>query len=63
MSMIPRFIDPIKGRVLIDGIPVTELKAPDLRDQIGLVSQDSVLFNDTVWKIFATVVLTRLAKK
>ncbi|MGI6401434.1 MAG: ABC transporter ATP-binding protein [Thermoguttaceae bacterium] len=48
MSMIPRFIDPIKGRVLIDGIPVTELKTSDLRDQIGLVSQDSVLFNDTV---------------
>ena len=48
MSMIPRFIDPTQGRVLIDGIPLTELKISDLRDQIGLVSQDSVLFNDTV---------------
>ncbi len=48
MSMIPRFIDPTQGRVLIDGIPMTELKISDLRDQIGLVSQDSVLFNDTV---------------
>ncbi len=47
MSMIPRFIDPTQGRVLIDGIPLTELKISDLRDLIGLVSQDSVLFNDT----------------
>lgn len=48
MSMIPRFIDPIEGRVLLDGIPLKELKISDVRDQIGLVSQDSILFNDTV---------------
>lgn len=50
MSMIPRFIDPVDGRVLIDGIPLKDIKISDLRDQIGLVSQDSVLFNDTVFE-------------
>ncbi len=47
MSMIPRFIDPTIGRVLIDGTPLTDVKFSDLRAQIGLVSQDSTLFNDT----------------
>ena len=49
-SMIPRFIDPTEGRVLIDGIPLTELKLSDVRDQIGLVSQDSALFNDSAYE-------------
>lgn len=50
LSLIPRFADPTQGRVLIDGIPMTELKTADVRDQIGLVAQDSVLFNDTVFE-------------
>lgn len=49
-SMIPRFLDPVSGRVLIDGVPLTELRISDVRDQIGLVSQDSILFNDTVYE-------------
>ncbi len=49
-SMIPRFIDPISGRVLLDGVPLQELRISDVRDQIGLVSQDSVLFNDTIFE-------------
>lgn len=49
-SMIPRFLDPLEGRVLMDGVPLKELKISDVRDQIGLVSQDSVLFNDTVFE-------------
>ncbi|MGN0911248.1 MAG: ABC transporter ATP-binding protein [Thermoguttaceae bacterium] len=50
LSMIPRFIDPTEGRVLVDGIPIKEIALSDLRDQIGLVAQDSVLFNDTVYE-------------
>ena len=50
LSLIPRFTDPTQGRVLIDGIPMTEIKTADVRDQIGLVAQDSVLFNDTVFE-------------
>ena len=49
LSMIPRFIDPLAGRVLLDGVPLTELSLSDLRDQIGLVAQDSVLFNESVF--------------
>ncbi len=50
LSLIPRFTEPTQGRVLIDGIPMTEIKTADVRDQIGLVAQDSVLFNDTVFE-------------
>ncbi|MBR4977158.1 MAG: ABC transporter ATP-binding protein, partial [Thermoguttaceae bacterium] len=50
LSLIPRFTDPTQGRVLIDGIPTSEIKTSDVRDQIGLVAQDSVLFNDTVFE-------------
>lgn len=50
LSMIPRFIDPTEGRVLVDGVPVKDLDLSELRDQIGLVAQDSVLFNDTVYE-------------
>ncbi|MBQ7813998.1 MAG: ABC transporter ATP-binding protein [Thermoguttaceae bacterium] len=50
LSLVPRFTDPTQGRVLIDGIPMTEIKTADVRDQIGLVAQDSVLFNDTVFE-------------
>ena len=50
LSMIPRFIDPTEVRVLVDGIPIKDIVLSDLRDQIGLVAQDSVLFNDTVYE-------------
>ncbi|MBQ2788923.1 MAG: ABC transporter ATP-binding protein, partial [Thermoguttaceae bacterium] len=50
LSLVPRFTDPTQGRVLIDGTPMTEIKIADVREQIGLVAQDSVLFNDTVFE-------------
>ena len=50
LSMIPRFIDPSGGRVLFDETPLQEIKTSDARDLIGLVAQDSVLFNDTVYE-------------
>ncbi|MDR0705721.1 MAG: ABC transporter ATP-binding protein/permease [Planctomycetaceae bacterium] len=48
LNLIPRFADANSGRILIDGLPITEVRIRDLRRQIGLVTQDSVLFNDTV---------------
>ncbi|MDR0521077.1 MAG: ABC transporter ATP-binding protein/permease [Planctomycetaceae bacterium] len=48
VSLIPRFADPQEGRVLIDGCPLTSLRLGDLRRQIGLVTQDPILFDDTV---------------
>jgi len=50
MSMIPRFIDPSGGRVLLDETPLQEIKTSDARDLIGLVAQDSALFNDSVYE-------------
>ncbi len=47
-SLIPRFYDPTGGRILIDGVDVHDYKLQGLRDQIGFVLQDTVLFRGTV---------------
>ncbi len=47
-ELLPRFYDPTRGKIEIDGIDLKELKLNDLRNLMGLVSQDSILFNDTV---------------
>jgi ATP-binding cassette subfamily B protein/subfamily B ATP-binding cassette protein MsbA len=47
-SLLPRFMDPDSGRILVDGIPLTEVSLEDLRRQIGLVTQEPMLFHDTV---------------
>lgn len=48
LSLIPRFYDPIQGRMLIDGIDVRQLNLDDLRRSIGMVFQESLVFSDTV---------------
>jgi subfamily B ATP-binding cassette protein MsbA len=48
VDLIPRFYDPQKGRILIDGIDVREVTLESLRRQIGIVTQDTILFNDTI---------------
>ncbi|MFC4159835.1 lipid A export permease/ATP-binding protein MsbA [Chitinimonas lacunae] len=47
-SLLPRFYDPNQGRILLDGVDLRELPLADLRRQIALVSQDVVLFNDSI---------------
>ncbi|HEY1149956.1 MAG TPA: lipid A export permease/ATP-binding protein MsbA [Pseudoduganella sp.] len=47
-SLLPRFYDVASGRILLDGVDLREYRLPDLRSQIALVSQDVVLFNDTL---------------
>jgi len=49
VDLLPRFIDPGQGDILIDGIPSKELKIHDLRSLMGIVSQESILFNDTFY--------------
>ena len=48
VSLLPRFYDATSGQILIDGVEVRDLTLKSLRDQISLVTQDVVLFNDTV---------------
>jgi ATP-binding cassette, subfamily B, bacterial MsbA len=48
VSLVPRFYDVQEGAVLLDGVDVREYRLTDLRSQVSLVSQDVVLFNDTI---------------
>lgn len=48
LDLIPRFYDPARGRILIDGIDVKEVSLKSLRRQIGIVTQETILFNDTI---------------
>ncbi len=48
VNLLPRFYDITEGTILIDGVDVRHVTLDSLRDQIGLVTQETVLFNDTV---------------
>jgi ATP-binding cassette, subfamily B, bacterial MsbA len=48
VNLIPRFYDPSEGTVFIDGTDLRDVKIRQLRDKIGLVTQETLLFNDTV---------------
>jgi subfamily B ATP-binding cassette protein MsbA len=48
VGLVPRFYDVQRGSVLLDGVDVREYRLKDLRSQVSLVSQDVVLFNDTI---------------
>lgn len=48
VNLIPRFYDPQKGRILIDGVDVKDFTLTSLRQQVGFVFQDCFLFNDTI---------------
>jgi len=48
VDLIPRFYEPTQGRILVDGVDTREIKLPGLRALTGIVSQETVLFHDTV---------------
>ena len=48
MGLLTRFYDVNKGRILLDGVDVRDYKLADLRNQFGIVLQDSVLFSTTI---------------
>lgn len=48
-NLVPRFFDPVAGRVLLDGHDLRAIRLADLRRNIAVVSQDLVLFNDTIF--------------
>jgi subfamily B ATP-binding cassette protein MsbA len=47
-NLVPRFYDAIEGTITLDGVDIRELSKADLRSQIALVSQESLLFSDTI---------------
>jgi len=48
VDLVPRFYDPRAGRIMIDGIDIKKLKLCSLRRLIGIVTQETILFNDTI---------------
>jgi len=48
-QLIPRFYDVTAGRIFVDGVDIRQVKLSSLRAQIGIVTQDTILFNDTVF--------------
>ncbi|MFV8782550.1 lipid A export permease/ATP-binding protein MsbA [Microbulbifer sp. SA54] len=53
VSLLSRFYEPTSGRILLDGVDITQVPVAALREQISLVSQNIVLFNDTVYRNIA----------
>ncbi|MDP5169194.1 MAG: ABC transporter ATP-binding protein/permease [Bacteroidia bacterium] len=47
-DLIPRFYDPISGSISIDGVELRQVKLTDLRSKLAIVSQEGILFHDTV---------------
>ena len=47
-ELVPRFYDPTSGEILIDGISLKDYSQDSLREKMGIVSQDTILFNDTI---------------
>ncbi|HET8858783.1 ABC transporter ATP-binding protein [Marivirga sp.] len=52
-DLIPRFYDPVSGEVQIDGVSLKDIKMESLRAKMGIVSQESILFNDTIFNNIA----------
>ncbi|MCW5911524.1 MAG: ABC transporter ATP-binding protein [Cyclobacteriaceae bacterium] len=52
-DLVPRFYDPTEGQVLIDGISLKDYDIESIRQHIGVVTQESILFNDTIFNNIA----------
>jgi len=53
VDLLPRFYDCTKGEICIDGVPIKDYVISDLRGLMGIVTQESILFNDTVFNNIA----------
>jgi len=63
VNLLPRFYEHQEGLVLLDGVDVRALKLANLREQFALVSQDVVLFNDTVFNNIAYGALREVSEE
>jgi ATP-binding cassette subfamily B protein/subfamily B ATP-binding cassette protein MsbA len=48
VQLLPRFYDPVGGRITIDGVDIRDVRLRELRNRFGMVTQETLLFNDTV---------------
>ncbi|MBP1764247.1 MAG: lipid exporter, fused ATPase and inner rane subunit MsbA [Firmicutes bacterium] len=48
-NLLPRFYDPVAGRITLDGIDIKSVTLRSLREQIGIVPQETILFNGTIY--------------
>ena len=53
VDLIPRFYDPTQGKILIDGVELREFEVNSLRRKLAIVSQDTFIFNTSVWNNIA----------
>jgi len=53
LDLLPRFYDPQRGRIELDGRDIREIKVSSLRSLMGIVTQETILFNDTVFNNIA----------
>ena len=47
VDLLPRYYDPVKGEILMDGVNIKKFKKHDIRSQMGNVNQEAILFNDS----------------
>ena len=53
VDLVARFYDPTEGRILLDGVDLRDYDLASLRGQLGVVTQEPILFNDSVWNNIA----------
>ena len=53
MDLLPRFMDPYEGEICLDDISIKEISMRDVRALMGIVNQESILFNDTIYNNIA----------
>jgi subfamily B ATP-binding cassette protein MsbA len=53
VNLIPRFYDPTAGTIAIDGVDIARVTLPSLRQQLGIVTQETILFDDTIFNNIA----------
>ncbi|RLD60610.1 MAG: ABC transporter ATP-binding protein [Bacteroidetes bacterium] len=53
VDMLPRFYDTVKGEILVDGVSLKDYKINDIRSLMGIVTQEAILFNDSVFNNIA----------
>ncbi|HEY1063020.1 MAG TPA: ABC transporter ATP-binding protein [Daejeonella sp.] len=53
LDLLPRFMDPLQGEICLDGLNIKDISMRDVRALMGIVNQESILFNDTIFNNIA----------